>query len=171
MMGIHANIAKHKSSLTFLFPSPFPSFFFFFLSSSLWSLAKHLVVPLSNPEYKELIANSLEVLTKCCHGLASHPGNIRILSPVHANFIFKNWDAFYQMRHLTQISTPLLSRSNPSPILNLALYCLQISLANWSKTAALFPFTVVFLDRVKREMDFVNRICMTTSDSVVSCSK
>ena len=156
----------------FLFSFPPPSLpFFFFLSSSLWSLAKHLVVPLSNPEYKELIANSLEVLTKCCHGLASHPGNIRILSPVHANFIFKNWDAFYQMRHLAQISTPLLSRSNPSPILKLALYCLQISLANWSKTAAPLPFTVVFLDRVKREMDFVNRICMTTSDSVVSCSK
>ena len=122
-----------KVLFLFSFPPPSLPFFYFFLSSSLWSLAKHLVVPLSNPEYKELIANSLEVLTKCCHGLASHPGNIRILSPVHANFIFKNWDAFYQMRHLAQISTPLLSRSNPSPILKLALYCLQISLANWSK--------------------------------------
>lgn len=38
-----------------------------------------LYVPLSNPEFKELMANSLEDLTKRCHRLASRPRFMLIL--------------------------------------------------------------------------------------------
>ena len=156
MIRVHANISKHKnfsffflSLLTFSFfqdlmgtsthsiPCPVVNALDSIYRGSGSTLTGSLLCVLWQSTFRCLSPTqsrenwwwTLKNLTKCCHGLASRSGNIRILSPLHANFNFKDWDAFNLMR-LAQILTSSLSRSNPSSIFKLALYRLQISLAN-----------------------------------------